>query len=67
MSIFFVLSPDSVAYIGPSVTGYKDQNFGYRIYTIDGAYEGTTSVSSTVVSVYTAQHGEVRVDMLLGN
>ncbi|CAF0859177.1 unnamed protein product [Adineta ricciae] len=34
--------PVSVAYIGPSVTTYSSLNPGYRVFTIDGYYPGTS-------------------------
>jgi len=34
--------PTNVAFIGPSVTTYGNVNPGFRIYTIDGDYEGST-------------------------
>ncbi len=34
----------SIAYIGPSVTP-SDANPGFRIYTLDGDYEGSSNVS----------------------
>jgi sphingomyelin phosphodiesterase len=33
----------NIAYITPSVTTYSDLNPAYRIYTIDGFYEGTSA------------------------
>ena len=35
----------SVAYMGPAVTTYQGLNLGFRIYTMDGDYDGTTNVS----------------------
>lgn len=32
----------NIAYIGPSLTSYWDLNPGYRIYYIDGDYNGST-------------------------
>nr|KAI8736926.1 sphingomyelin phosphodiesterase-like [Biomphalaria glabrata] len=34
--------PISVAYVAPSVTPYTDLNMGYRIYTVDGNYQGSS-------------------------
>ncbi|CAF0993021.1 unnamed protein product [Rotaria sordida] len=34
--------PVSMAYIGPSVTTYSYLNPGYRVYTIDGDYQGSS-------------------------
>lgn len=34
----------NVAYIGPSVTSYYGLNPGYRIYTVEGDYEGSNKV-----------------------
>ena len=39
------LIPVSVAFLGPSVTSYQGYNMGFRVYTIDGDYNGTTNVS----------------------
>ena len=36
----------SVAYIGPSVTPYYNLNPGYRVYTIEGDYKGSSYVRS---------------------
>jgi sphingomyelin phosphodiesterase len=36
------LRPTNVAFIGPSLTTYGNVNPGFRIYTIDGNYEGST-------------------------
>lgn len=46
--IMTVPPPYSVAYIAHGVTAYQNLNYGYRIYTIDGDYTGTTSVRLTV-------------------
>ena len=35
----------SIAYMGPAVTTYQGLNLGFRIYTMDGDYNGTTNVS----------------------
>ena len=43
--VHFVSLVCSIAYMGPGVTTYQNLNMGYRIYTIDGAYNGSTSVS----------------------
>lgn len=43
--------PVNVAYVGPSVTPYSDQNMGYRFYTIDGHYKGSSYVSGQSVSI----------------
>lgn len=42
----------SVAFLGPAVTTFQDYNLGFRIYTVDGDYNGTTNVcrSNTVKS-----------------
>ena len=40
-----ILIPVSVALLGPSVTSYQGYNMGFRVYTIDGDYNGTTNVS----------------------
>jgi len=34
--------PTNVAFIGPSVTTFGNVNPGYRIYTVDGNYEGSS-------------------------
>ena len=34
--------PSHVAFIAPSLTTYSDLNPAYRVYTIDGNYEGST-------------------------
>ncbi len=34
----------SVAILGPAVTPRKRMNMGYRVYTVDGPYNATTSV-----------------------
>ncbi|EDW77128.2 uncharacterized protein Dwil_GK22200 [Drosophila willistoni] len=34
--------PNSIAYIGPSVSPYYDLNPGYRIYYVDGDHDSTT-------------------------
>ena len=36
---------NSIAYMGPAVTTYQGLNLGFRIYTMDGDYDGTTNVS----------------------
>ena len=36
--------PVSVAYIAPSVTPYSGLNIGYRFYTVDGKYPGSSFV-----------------------
>ena len=40
----------SVAYIGPSVEAGHSGNSGYKVYTVDGNYTGTTSVSAAHVT-----------------
>ncbi|KAB7497963.1 Sphingomyelin phosphodiesterase [Armadillidium nasatum] len=35
----------NVAYIGPSVTSYYGLNPGYRIYTVEGDYEGSNKIT----------------------
>jgi len=46
MELFYSLEdpwrPSSIAYVAPSVTPYYDVNPGYRIYTVDGDYKGST-------------------------
>ena len=42
-----ILIPVSVAFLGPSVTSYQGYNMGFRVYTIDGDYNGTTNVSDS--------------------
>jgi len=44
MRFFTPLPSSSVAYIGPGVTSYQGLNMGFRIYTMDGIYNGTTYV-----------------------
>ncbi|XP_019855309.1 PREDICTED: sphingomyelin phosphodiesterase-like isoform X3 [Amphimedon queenslandica] len=34
--------PYGILYLGPSVTTYTEQNPGYRIYTVDGNYNGSS-------------------------
>lgn len=34
----------NIAYVGPSVTTYDGVNPGYRIYTVDGNYPGSSRV-----------------------
>lgn len=36
------LFPYSVVFICPGVTSYQGYNLGFRIYTIDGDYNGTS-------------------------
>lgn len=36
--------PTNVMYVAPSVTTFVGLNPSYRIYTIDGAYDGSTYV-----------------------
>ena len=45
--------PTSMAYVGPSVVGASSGNSGYKVYTIDGNYTGTTSVSAAIDGNYT--------------
>ena len=42
---FQCLHSTSVAYVSPSVTSYQQLNMGFRIYTMDGNYSGSTYVS----------------------
>ena len=37
--------PTNVGYVSPSVVTYSNLNPGYRIYTVDGFYPGSTFVS----------------------
>ena len=37
--------PINIAYVSPSVTTWKNMNPSYRIFTIDGDYEGSSHVS----------------------
>jgi hypothetical protein len=36
--------PTNVAYISPSVTPFSNLNMGYRIFTVDGNYTGSSRV-----------------------
>ena len=38
----------SIAYVGPSVTTLTRMNMGYKIYTLDGNYSGSSYVSIKV-------------------
>ena len=42
MITHFILYCYSVAYLGPSVTPYQDNNPAYRIYEMDGIHTNTT-------------------------
>ena len=37
--------PINVAYVSPSVTSWKNMNPAYRIFTMDGDYDGSSHVS----------------------
>ncbi len=39
-----VLRPTAFAFVTPSVTPHTNVNLAYRVYTIDGDYEGSTRV-----------------------
>lgn len=40
--------PFGIGYLGPSATTFTYMNPGYRVYYVDGDYEGTTRVSRKV-------------------
>ena len=40
------------ALIGPAVTTYSNLNLGYRVYTMDGDYDGTTNALLDAESYY---------------
>lgn len=40
---------NSVAFLGPAVTTFQDYNLGFRIYTMDGDYNGTTNVCRSLL------------------
>ena len=41
--------PLSVAYVSPSVATWRNMNPAYRIFTIDGEYEGSSHVSRSLI------------------
>ncbi len=43
------LRPTSFGFISPSITPHTNVNLAYRIYTVDGDYEGTTRVRINAV------------------
>ena len=59
------LRPTGFAFVTPSVTPHTDVNLAYRIYTIDGDYEGSTRVSKCrVKGLLFAQHYAIlRIDI----
>ena len=40
--------PINVAYVSPSVTSWKNMNPAYRIFTMDGDYDGSSHVSLVI-------------------
>lgn len=47
--------PALVGYVAPGQTPYHDLNPGYKVYTIDGDYEGSTYVSTVFHSWFTGR------------
>ena len=43
----------AVSYVNPSITTYSGRNPGFRIYTIDGYYNGSSYASTLFVDTYT--------------
>ena len=50
------LRPLGVAYMPGSITTYSDLNPGFRIYELDGNYQGTSWVCFVVVVVVDVHH-----------